>query len=161
MLTNLQKTIIAMVNLCGIVKVEDVVTTYNQHFNEDISVKELNRVPHIMDKLNVYDVYKKGDMFIHQRFRDDSKLSTLNESKKGKPVYKPSKFQLMQYVDETYVEQPQSYYKTIKYIETDLKLKVDAQNIVDDMLMCMLCDTNLNGIYQIFNDHNYQLTDDQ
>ena len=111
----LQKYIIALTNLYGLVPASKVLEIYNSQNETKISIQDIEA--YLDEDLSREHVYSQKGHFVHETVMVFKQFRKLRKQKKNRPYYVPDKEELLKYADMDYFEKPASYHKLQRHLE--------------------------------------------
>lgn len=105
--------VLALTHLYGIVHQDQVVDIYNQQNDDKIDRRVFEGIS--QESLLQGFVGTKEDYFVHETIIEYRDFSEELAKRKGKPYYIPERQELLNYVDDYYVDYPQAYYQLLDY----------------------------------------------
>jgi len=146
-------TIIAAVNLYGIIHKDKVKEIHDAYEGEPIDVDTyeslFNTPPAILDDHFVYTV---SDYFVHEALLDNEEWESVLAKQEGKPYHLPKKEAFYRYTDPYYFEKNEAYHELLRYLETNHfpNDKQKAANFLDDLVGMMHADYPMHLLLQEF-----------
>ncbi len=127
----LENYIIACTNFYGIIREDQLKKIYFKHHNEPIDLSNINH-----EYLNHFFIYYKFQFFMIEVFLEEDMISQYIGKMNHKPIYYPTKKELMKYLDDSYIEMNDAITTFVQYINehTPKSKEVQYQNFIDEVL---------------------------
>lgn len=106
-------TIVALVNLYGVVPKQLAADAFNRVSGEPVTVADIDELDLSFDSIMALD----EDLVAAELAEDDERLEDLLQAQEGKPYYLPEPEQLILYADESYFEDSPQYDQLCAFIQ--------------------------------------------
>lgn len=113
----LEKYIIALTNLYGMIRKDMVVDIYNRQNNDKITIEQID--VYFNDRITQIpktEIYTYGTYFAHLLVVEFDNFTRFIRGKEDKPFYLPAQEDLLKYVNDSYFDKTESYYKLCNYV---------------------------------------------
>lgn len=130
--------IVACTNLYGVVPIEKVVEIYNEQNEQQISlseVKSLLKSGEVKQQLEDSYVYIESGEFVAEATSERDEKETLKKEAAGKPYYVPEKEELLNFVEEEYLQQTPQQLIVKNMLREDFGDELDAEEEVAELVL--------------------------
>ncbi len=141
--------IIALTNLYGIVSKQLLLDIYNSQNEEQISLADIEQqLKKPEAELEQNFIYPYRQSFAHESLIEFDECEQLLVKQAGKPHYIPEQAELLNYVDEYYVEKTESYDKLLAYIRQHFypDNETNATELMEDILLTLQDEYNIEAV---------------